>query len=245
MTRFLVFLLAVSVGIGSAVAGPYKGMIASELAIQSVKSEKTPIVKKVARSKCSHCKGTGKINAGDGVVQVMRECSHCYPDSKRPGDEPSAFTESCPEPNAPADMKPTPDPISAPKPGLLMQAFGLLSELPDLPVVTEPERQPEPPKIENPQEVPKPDSNITYDHWHAVWCGPCRKTDPIITKLIAEHPDLKISEIDFDKNKQVGEAAGVTALPVIIKYENGRVVGRLTGAHSEKKIKEFFGVSSP
>lgn len=235
MTRFLVFLLAVTVGIGSAVAGPYKGMIAGELSLQSVKSETVPSIKKVPRSKCSFCKGTGKIDAGDGVVHVLRECEHCYPDKNRTGDEPPAA--SCPEPDAPKDMKPTP--AEAPLPGIKERVMGWIAEIPELPEPPKPAADSEinPPAPDPPKEVK---NLVTYEYWHAVWCGPCKKIDPVI----AAHPQ-GVTVYDYDSNVPYGNQVGITAIPVIIKRVNGVEVGRLLGGQPPQKVKEFLGVRGP
>ena len=63
--------------------GPTAAVI---IAGAKIKARKVDDDKKYPRSKCPICKGTGKVKEGDGTVEVIAECPHCYPDKS--GDLP-------------------------------------------------------------------------------------------------------------------------------------------------------------
>jgi hypothetical protein len=75
-----VMILAVTSMICS--AGPYRGMIAAQLGVSSVKRFDVPDnpnpEPKVPRSECTECNGTGVV--GDGTIEVP--CGNCYDDSQ-------------------------------------------------------------------------------------------------------------------------------------------------------------------
>lgn len=54
-----------------------KSMIASQLALATMHEQ--VVTTKVPRNECKVCGGTGKVDAGDGVTKVTRDCDNCYP----------------------------------------------------------------------------------------------------------------------------------------------------------------------
>jgi thioredoxin len=76
-------------------------------------------------------------------------------------------------------------------------------------------------------------------NFSAVWCAPCQKMKPYITKMQEEMKDqVNIIRIDADENKSLLESMKIDGLPVIIVYENGKETWRHLGFISEEDLKK-------
>ncbi|MEJ2250429.1 MAG: thioredoxin family protein [Candidatus Lokiarchaeota archaeon] len=56
-----------------------------------------------------------------------------------------------------------------------------------------------------------------------VWCGPCKWLSPILEKL-NEEGLFKLLEVDLDKNRPLGEKFGITAIPTLLFFNNGKML---------------------
>jgi thioredoxin len=76
-------------------------------------------------------------------------------------------------------------------------------------------------------------------NFNAVWCAPCKKMKPYISKMQDELKDqIKIVRLDADENKSLLESMKIDGLPVIIIYENGKETWRNIGFISEEDLKK-------
>lgn len=76
----------------------------------------------------------------------------------------------------------------------------------------------------------------------ASWCGPCRALTPVLDSLANDKPELKIFDLDVDKDPLLANKYGVQSVPTIIKFSNGEEVNRLTGAFPKAKIVAEFSL---
>jgi thioredoxin 1 len=89
---------------------------------------------------------------------------------------------------------------------------------------------------------------VVIDLW-ADWCAPCRAIAPTIEALSAELAStITIGKLDITANPQVPSRYGVTAIPTILLFNNGKEVGRLVGggktaADFKREFAKAFGVS--
>lgn len=75
----------------------------------------------------------------------------------------------------------------------------------------------------------------------ADWCGPCRKLAPAMEKVASEFGDsLKTGRVDVDRNRQLATRSGVSGIPDVRFFHNGRQVHRFTGARSQAQLRELF-----
>lgn len=67
------------------------------------------------------------------------------------------------------------------------------------------------------------------DFW-AAWCPPCRALGPTIDKLAADLGDRAVvGKIDVDQEQGLAGSLGVSSIPTVIVFKDGREVERLVG----------------
>lgn len=73
--------------------------------------------------------------------------------------------------------------------------------------------------------------------FNAVWCGPCKKLDPILTEIGNENAGkLKILRIDVDENFELAEHFNITAIPLLYLYKDGKKVWEQKGLCDKQTI---------
>jgi thioredoxin 1 len=66
--------------------------------------------------------------------------------------------------------------------------------------------------------------------FYAEWCQPCKKMKPWLDELSEKHAEkITVIRIDADKNASLCKTLGVTALPVLKYYSNGKEEWSNTG----------------
>jgi thioredoxin 1 len=88
-------------------------------------------------------------------------------------------------------------------------------------------------------EILKSDKPAVVDFW-AEWCGPCRAIAPIIKDLEVRYGDrVRIAKIDVDSNPAVAGRFGIRAIPTVLAFRTGQVVGQLQGARPRADFEAF------
>lgn len=75
---------------------------------------------------------------------------------------------------------------------------------------------------------------VLVDYW-AVWCGPCRKMEPILKQIAAE-TDVKVGKLNVDDYKNVASARGVSTIPTMFIYKDGKEMQRLVGVYTKEEL---------
>lgn len=76
----------------------------------------------------------------------------------------------------------------------------------------------------------------------AIWCGPCKMLDPVITQLSQDWDGkVKIVKLDVDDNSTLAVQYGVMGVPTLILFVNGNPVQRLSGYQPKDRIVSKFG----
>lgn len=80
---------------------------------------------------------------------------------------------------------------------------------------------------------------LLVDFW-APWCGPCRMMAPQFEQVARDlAPRARLAKINTQDFPQVSQKFGIRGIPLLILFQNGREIGRLTGARPAAEIAAF------
>jgi thioredoxin 1 len=89
-------------------------------------------------------------------------------------------------------------------------------------------------------EVLQSDVPAVVDFW-AEWCAPCRQIAPIIQELAGTYGDrVKIVKMNVDESPETPGKYGVRAIPTVLAFQGGQVVGQLQGARPKAAFEEMI-----
>ncbi|GFP31721.1 thioredoxin 1 [Candidatus Hakubella thermalkaliphila] len=79
---------------------------------------------------------------------------------------------------------------------------------------------------------------VLVDFW-AAWCGHCRMVAPELEKLAEEESDrLKVAKLNVEDNRGIAARYGISSIPTMILFKDGKEQKRLMGARSKARILE-------
>jgi len=78
------------------------------------------------------------------------------------------------------------------------------------------------------------------DFW-APWCGPCRAIAPTVEQLASEYAGkVKFAKMNIDDHPMVAQRYDIRAIPTLLFFKNGSVVGQIVGSAPKSKIEEHI-----
>ena len=73
----------------------------------------------------------------------------------------------------------------------------------------------------------------------AVWCGPCKKLEPIVHEIAAEYGErLKVVKVDVDHAPGTAARFGVLSIPTLMIFSGGKVKDQIVGALSKRALTD-------
>lgn len=85
---------------------------------------------------------------------------------------------------------------------------------------------------------------VVVDFW-GEWCPPCHVIAPIVEELANDYAGKVVfGKLNVDENKANAVKYGITAIPTLLLFKNGKLVDQVLGAvskqHLEEKIRKII-----
>ena len=90
------------------------------------------------------------------------------------------------------------------------------------------------------EEVLKSDLPVLVDFW-ADWCGPCKMLSPLVDEIAKElDGKIKVCKVNVDQARYVSSRLGVTSIPTLMIFENGKIQNKSVGFINKQQIAAFI-----
>lgn len=78
---------------------------------------------------------------------------------------------------------------------------------------------------------------VLVDFW-AVWCGPCKMLAPVVEQVSKRlEENIEVVKLDVDQNPQTSMTYGITSIPTLILFNQGKPVGKIVGFKPADQIE--------
>jgi len=91
---------------------------------------------------------------------------------------------------------------------------------------------------------------VTLVEFWASWCGPCKEVALHVETLAGEYTgQVIVARVDIDENRKLVKRLGISSVPTIVFFENGRKVDQIDGAVPmeviEQRLKDVLWSEAP
>ena len=77
--------------------------------------------------------------------------------------------------------------------------------------------------------------------FYADWCGPCQMLGPIIDEVAEEQGDKAVvAKLNIDHAQQIAVRFGITTIPALIVFKDGKAVNTARGMQSKDAISRLI-----
>ena len=82
-------------------------------------------------------------------------------------------------------------------------------------------------------------NKVLVDLW-APWCGPCRMLGPVLEEASLSHTDIVFGKVNVDENPELAQAFNCMSIPMVLLFEEGKLVNQFIGYRSLDQVNEFL-----
>lgn len=73
--------------------------------------------------------------------------------------------------------------------------------------------------------------------FYAEWCSPCKMLAPTIEEIHNEYNDyFETVKVNVDENPELTERYGISGIPALLFFNDGREVFRMSGVQTKERI---------
>ena len=91
------------------------------------------------------------------------------------------------------------------------------------------------------KEVKESNQPVLIDFWES-WCGPCMMQGPVMDEIAEEYGNIKVGKINVDEEQELAIKFGVSSIPTLMYFRDGKVVKTLVGLRSKEQIAQDLGL---
>lgn len=88
------------------------------------------------------------------------------------------------------------------------------------------------------QETVSNGSETVVVDFYAEWCMPCLMVAPVIEELARKFSKIKFARVNVDENQSLSSRFGISSIPCLIVFKQGKEVERIMGAYPEEVLEE-------
>ena len=80
----------------------------------------------------------------------------------------------------------------------------------------------------------------TILYFTAEWCGPCKKTRPIVEELNKDLSLTNIRIVDVDSEMELAKKFEIKSVPTFIVIKDNEEINRVVGAQTKQSLLELM-----
>lgn len=77
------------------------------------------------------------------------------------------------------------------------------------------------------------------------WCGWCRGAAPLVSKALADRPEVRHIKAEDGPGRKLGRSFGVKLWPTLVALRDGQEIGRVTRPQAESDVSGLLAQISP
>ena len=82
------------------------------------------------------------------------------------------------------------------------------------------------------------EKNAVVVDFYAEWCMPCLMMAPIIEDLADKFENISFAKLNVDENQDIANKMGISSIPCLIVFKEGKEIDRIVGALSQEVLEE-------